>query len=97
MGVTTVGEFGDSKEEGLGFPYFHIDSKNNTCFSAKESKLASMRIKEMGLMSRVLEQLNEIPFVLPQHTTHETSEFFCNETVYGKLNLLMVTGVAKLV
>ena len=51
----------------------------------------------MSFVHRVLAQLNDIPFMLPQHTTHETDSHFCNETVYGKLNLLMVTGVVKMV
>ena len=66
--------------------YFHY-------FTAKESKLASERVIEIWFAQRVLAQLNDIPFMLPQHPSHETDSHFCNETVYGKLILLMVIGV----
>lgn len=93
LGVDAIGEFTDSAPTSAGYPYFHYDTHNKSCFTAKESKLASERVIEMSFVQRVLAQLNDIPFMLPQHPSHETDSHFCNETVYGKLILLMVIGV----
>ena len=49
----------------------------------------------MDLVARVKAALGKTDFVLPQVQVNE-SVFFCNESVYGKATILMVTGVASL-
>lgn len=75
--------------------YFHVDALGKACFSADEALRASRRVIEMDLVESVKAALNKTEFVLPQVQVNE-STFFCNESVYGKATILMVTGVVSL-
>ena len=44
-------------------------------------------------LHQVKAQLQEKRFELPQNESTEVEINFCNETVYGKMNLLWVTGM----
>ena len=75
--------------------FFHVDAAGNACFSAEEARRASRRVIEMDLVERVKVTLNQTEFVLPQEQV-DKSTFFCNESVYGKAKVLMVTGLVCL-
>ena len=49
----------------------------------------------VDLVERVKQALHKTDFVLPQERV-DTSTFFCNESVYGKATILMVSGVVSL-
>ena len=74
---------------------FHLDSSGKACFSAAEAKAASAHIATIQLDERVKACLQRKKFVLPQQSRN-ISEHFCNEAVYGKLNVLCVSGVVRL-
>mmetsp|Transcript_27088 Transcript_27088/g.58322 ORF Transcript_27088/g.58322 Transcript_27088/m.58322 type:complete len:189 (-) Transcript_27088:267-833(-) len=76
-------------------PLFHRDAKGKTCFTISEARRAKQRIVDMGLDSLVKAQLQKRRFVLPQES-HTSETNFCNESVYGRMNLLWLTGVVKL-
>jgi hypothetical protein len=75
--------------------YFHIDSKGNTCFSASEASLAAERVRAMNLLRYAKASINSLDLHLPQVSSTMSTEF-CNESVYGKVNVLMVTGIVRL-
>jgi len=70
---------------------FHLDKHGKSCFTAAEARKASTHLAAMQLDSKVKEALNQQRFELPQQT-EKVHNFFCNETVYGKLNVLWVSG-----
>jgi len=74
---------------------FHRDEFGKTCFTLEESLDAQERIGNMHLDDRVKQCLNRKKFVLPQQSRN-MSDGFCNESVYGTLNLLSVTGMVRL-
>ena len=41
------------------------------------------------------ERVNRVAFELPQHSD-QRSQPFCNERVYGNINILLVSGVVRL-
>lgn len=75
--------------------FFHIDAAGKACFSADEALRASRRVIELDLVQRVKVALNKTDLVLPQVKVDQET-FFCNESVYGKATILMVTGVVSL-
>ena len=84
----------DHAEEDAGL-LFHRDADDKTCFTEQEAYRASEHIAAMALDERVKSALNQQRFELPQQT-EEVQSFFCNESVYGKLNLLWVSGVVRM-
>jgi hypothetical protein len=46
----------------------------------------------LNICSRVMTILNKVNFRFPQEH-HFYFDSFCNETVYGKMNLIEVTGL----
>ena len=74
---------------------FHRDSHGMTCFSISEAAAASEHIAAMELDRRVQECLQRKRFELTQQSG-AVQTFFCNESVYGNLNLLCVTGVVRM-
>ena len=77
---------------------FHRDSSGKTCFTKAEARAASEHIcVKLDLEAQVLESLNSVKFQLAQQSiAKEDSAYFCNESVYGELNILEVTGVLRL-
>ena len=63
--------------------------------SADEASAASAYIGAMKLDELVKQSIQRKRFVLPQQTRNVDAGF-CNEAVYGRLNLLSVTGVVRL-
>jgi hypothetical protein len=76
-------------------PYFHVDSARKSCFSKEEAARASQRIVDIELVKQVQRQILTTDFVLPQ-VKKTVDATFCNESVYGKMNFLMVTGLVRL-
>ena len=74
---------------------FHRDEHGKTCFTRDEAEEARWRIACMRLEDRVKLCLQRKKFVLPQQSRNMI-DGFCNESVYGTLNLLSVTGVVRL-
>ena len=80
---------------GMTCPYFHVDSACKSCFSKEEAARASQRIVDIELVKQVQRQILTTDFVLPQ-VKKTVDAAFCNESVYGKMNFLMVTGLVRL-
>jgi hypothetical protein len=93
--VVLPGDVTAEDEEEDGGRMFHYDKHGKTCFSAQEASAASEHIAAMELDVRVQECLQRKQFDLPQESAHVQAEF-CNESVYGTLNLLAVHGVVRL-
>lgn len=74
---------------------FHHDAEGKSCFTPKEAMRASEHVAAMELDQRVKACLQYKRFILPQQSKH-VSAMFCNEAVYGRLNVLHVTGVVKM-
>ena len=75
--------------------FFHVDSAGNTCFSAAEAAKASQFIVDSGFLEELQARINEAAFNLPQQK-RESEAFFCNEAVYGNMNVLRLTGLVRL-
>ena len=82
----------DGASEG-GF--FHVDSTGRTCFSAAEAAKSARFCVDSGFLEQLQSRIAETRFDLPQSKA-EGSAFFCNEKVYGKMNVLRLTGVMRL-
>ena len=89
----------EDEEEGrsqeVECPYFHVDETGKSCFSKEEAARASRRIVEIDLVNQVQRKILTTNFVLPQ-VKKTVDATFCNESVYGKMNFLMVTGLVRL-
>jgi len=66
---------------------FHRNSKGEVVFTEREAELASDFIATANIEGRVKASLQKKRFVLPQQT-HKANVFFCNESVYGTLNMV---------
>lgn len=79
---------------------FHFDSAGNTCFSTKaEAAATSQLLIDSGFLEGVRSRINStaFKFVLPQLRHSRAAEaHFCNENVYGDMNLLRVSGLVRL-
>jgi hypothetical protein len=86
-----------SKVCGLDFEseFFHVDSAGKTCFSSKEAELTAARIREMQLLRHIKGAINGLDLHLPQQKSNVNSHF-CNESVYGEMKVVMVTGIVRL-
>ena len=74
---------------------FHRNELGKTCFTREEASNASWRIASMRLDDRVKACLQRKKFILPQQS-RSMVDGFCNESVYGTLNLICVTGLVRL-
>ena len=88
-------ETDDGASDGSNNVFFHRDALGKTCFSAEEASEACERLVDMQLVERVKKCLQRKQWVLPQQS-NDMGNFFCNESVYGTLNVLCVTGVVRL-
>ena len=78
-----------------GESLFHLDFAEETTFSGPEAKRASEHLASSGFIEAVKNSLAGRRFELPQQSA-AVSASFCNESVYGNLNVLCVTGVVRL-
>lgn len=76
------------------YEYFHVDQDNKTCFTANEADLMCEYLEETEFIDRIKKQLNNIDFQLPQ-VMQSNSSNFCNESVYGTFNFMLVSGVLR--
>ena len=75
---------------------YHLKEEGKTCFSKEEAKRASEYVVSIGFDQRIKQSIQSMRFQLPQQsTTTETTAQFCNESIYGSLNVLKVEGVCK--
>lgn len=85
-------DYDSQAEEGA---LFHRDSAGKTCFSAAEARAATEHLETIRLEERVKAALQKKHFVLPQQSRN-VEQGFCNEQLYGKMNLLSVSGVVRM-
>ena len=78
-----------------GTSLFHYNDQGEVAFTEKEAERASDFVASFGLEERVKSSLQKKRFVLPQ-TTNTVNTHFCNESVYGNVNILWVTGVIRM-
>lgn len=78
-----------------GKSLFHLDASGATAFSAPEAARASEYLASSRFLDAVKRSLQTKRFELPQQSA-AVSAHFCNESVYGNLNVLCVTGVVRL-
>ena len=83
------------KEEEGSTSLFHRNEKGEVVFTEKEAERASDFIASIGMEERVKSALQTKRFVLPQQTSGVQAHF-CNESVYGSLNVLWVCGVVRM-
>lgn len=81
-----------AREDGNG--YFHIDSSGMTCFSAAEAAKTSAHVAAAAVLAEVQTRIAHTAFELPQWSAQK-SAFFCNEAVYGNMNLVWVSGAMQ--
>ena len=74
---------------------FHRNEKGEVVFTDEQADRASDFIASSNMEERVKAALQKKRFVLPQEIASAQS-FFCNESVYGSVNILWVCGVVKL-
>ena len=74
---------------------FHRNENGEVAFTEKEAARASDFIASSGLEERVKAALQKKRFVLPQEV-EGVQAHFCNESVYGKVNILWVCGVIRM-
>ena len=88
-------EYEDNKSDDDNSLY-HLNEEGKTCFSKEEAKRASEYVVSIGFDQRIKQSIQSMRFQLPQQsTTTETTAQFCNESIYGSLNVLKVEGVCK--
>jgi len=76
-------------------PYFNLDSQGNSCFTEDEAEAASQHLIDMWFLNHLVSRVSTTPFLFPQERL-ERSTHFCNESAYGKCNILHITGLVKL-
>lgn len=86
---------GKEKEKDNGASLFHRNEKGEIAFTAKEADRASDFLASSNLEDRIKAELQKKSFVLPQETSDVYANF-CNEAVYGKVNILWVCGVIRM-
>jgi len=86
---------GRNKKKGDTPSLFHRNEKDKVAFTKDEAELASKHIASIGLDERVKLSLQKKKFDLPQESG-DVDANFCNEQVYGKVNILWVCGVLRL-
>jgi hypothetical protein len=74
---------------------FSIDASDQTCFTSTQATAASAYLRKIRFIDQLKERINKIAFELPQ-SSESRSETFCNERVYGNVNILLVSGVVRL-
>jgi hypothetical protein len=74
---------------------FHRNENGEVAFTDEEAARASDFIASSGLEERVKAALQKKRFVLPQEV-EGVQAHFCNESVYGKVNILWVCGVIRM-
>lgn len=86
----------DSPKEKLQF--YDIDENNKMVIQpGTQRKAVYDRVNESHLFEQILSQINNIHFDISQHTQKAgIAHTFCNETVYGNMNLLMVYGMMNM-
>ena len=85
----------DKEEQDGSTSLFHRNEDGRICFTAQEADRASEFIASIGLEDRVKASLQKKQFVLPQ-MTESVSANFCNEAVYGNVNILWVCGAIRM-
>eukprot|EP00121_Abeoforma_whisleri_P015269 Awhi_evm2s14072 len=83
------------KKKPTKLALYHLDQNNRISFSEEEAKKASDFLISKDLENRVKASLQKQRFNLPQEK-EKINLHFCNEAVYGKLNLLWVCGLIRL-
>lgn len=73
---------------------FHRDEEGKVCFSWQQAEATSDVIASMHLDELVKASLQKKHFQLPQ-SFKEYDEYYCNEGVYGTLNVLHVFGLVR--
>ena len=82
----------NSDENGSSF--FHRNANGEVVFTEKEAERASKFIASSDIEERVKAALQQKRFVLPQEMSGVQAHF-CNESVYGKINILLVCGLVR--
>jgi hypothetical protein len=75
--------------------FFHRNKEGKVAFTSEEADNASNFIASSGLEERVKSALQKKRFVLPQQAD-QVDQHFCNEQVYGTINILWVCGVIRM-
>ena len=94
-GLGNMNEWNGTETEDSSSSLFHRNSKGEVVFTEREAELASDFIASADIEGRVKASLQKKRFVLPQQT-HKAHAFFCNESVYGNLNILGVSGLIRM-
>ena len=75
--------------------HFSIDEHGKMVLSNEQQERVIKRIEELDLEEAVKSQMNTICFNLPQKKTI-LDEHFCNESVYGNMTVMFITGFIKM-
>jgi hypothetical protein len=75
--------------------FFHRNEEGKVALTSEEADNASNFIASFGLEERVKSALQKKRFVLPQQAD-QVDQHFCNEQVYGTINILWVCGVIRM-
>ena len=75
--------------------FFHVDSAGNSCFSKAEAAASTQLLIDSAFLAQVQTRIKTTAFVLPQRGESHGA-FFCNENVYGNMNMLRVSGLVRL-
>jgi hypothetical protein len=94
--VYLPGILNTAKEVDDNVSLFHHNENGDVVFTDKEAARASDFIASSGIEERVKAALQKKRFVLPQEV-EGVNAHFCNESVYGKVNILWVCGVIRMV
>lgn len=93
--VYLPGILNTAKEVDDNVSLFHRNENGEVVFTEKEAARASDFIASSGIEERVKLALQKKRFVLPQEVGGVNAHF-CNELVYGKVNILWVCGVVRM-
>lgn len=75
--------------------WYGIDENNKTFLSRKHHANVRNYLKKIDFFNKLRENINDVNFIFPQKK-YTFKRFFCNEVVYGNLNLIEVTGLVRL-
>lgn len=89
-------EIASNKIISMKNKYYDLD-ENNMIFLNKEHINPTLdRIDELELFNKIKNNMNDIDFIFCQQNKEAVDEFFCNESFYGKINILTVYGFMRM-
>jgi len=95
-GIRRAACLNDKKRRRDVSELFHLNAAGQSCFNKVEAAATVEHLESINFRDQIVERLKQVPFELPQESDRR-NKHFCNEgDVYSKMNILLVSGVVRL-